>query len=151
MTSSSGNIFCVTGHLCGEFTGHRAHKGQWRGALMFSLICAWIKRWVNNREAGDLRRHRAHYDVIVMNTSHRGQWVSCNLHLRVQACLMNNHLLVFQNKCLIDNRPGVPRDLRDTVGHFEKWHAISRNVFKIINDHYSYTTLWPGTRFTKMV
>ena len=42
------------------------HKGQWRGALMFSLICAWIKRWVNNREAGDLRRHRAQYDVIVM-------------------------------------------------------------------------------------
>ena len=42
------------------------HKGQWRGAFMFSLICAWINRWVNNREAGDLRRYRAHYDVIVM-------------------------------------------------------------------------------------
>ena len=42
------------------------HKGQWRGALMFSLICAWINGWVNNREAGDLRRHRAHYDFIVM-------------------------------------------------------------------------------------
>ena len=42
------------------------HKGQWRGALMFSLICAWINDWVNNREAGDLRRHRAHCDVIVM-------------------------------------------------------------------------------------
>ena len=42
------------------------HKGQWRGALMFSLICAWINGWVNKREAGDLRRHRAHYDVIVM-------------------------------------------------------------------------------------
>ena len=42
------------------------HKGQWRGALMFSLICAWINCWVNNREAVDLRRHRAHYDVIVM-------------------------------------------------------------------------------------
>ena len=42
------------------------HKGQWRGALMFSLICAWINAWANNREAGDLRRHRAHYDVIVI-------------------------------------------------------------------------------------
>ena len=42
------------------------HKGQWRGALMFSLICAWISGWVNNREAGDLRRYCAHYDVIVM-------------------------------------------------------------------------------------
>ena len=43
------------------------HKGQWRRALMFSLICAWINCWVNNRGAGDLRCHRAHYDVIVMN------------------------------------------------------------------------------------
>ena len=42
------------------------HKGQWRGALMFSLICAWINGWVNNREAGDLRRYHAHYGVIVM-------------------------------------------------------------------------------------
>ena len=44
------------------------HKGQWRGALMFSLICARINGWVNNREAGDLRRYRAHYDVIVMKS-----------------------------------------------------------------------------------
>ena len=44
------------------------HKGQWRGALMFCLICAWINDWVNNREAGDLRRHRGHYDVNVMCT-----------------------------------------------------------------------------------
>ena len=43
------------------------HKGQWHGAFMFSLICAWINLWVNNREAGDLRRYRAHYDVIVMS------------------------------------------------------------------------------------
>ena len=42
------------------------HKGQWHGALMFSLICAWIDGWVNNREAGDVIRHRAHYDVTVM-------------------------------------------------------------------------------------
>ena len=42
------------------------HKGQWRGALMFSLICAWTSDWVNNDKAGDLRRHNAHYDVIVM-------------------------------------------------------------------------------------
>ena len=42
------------------------HKGQWRGALLFSLSCTWIKGWVNNHEAGDLRRHYAHYDVTVM-------------------------------------------------------------------------------------
>ena len=56
--------------LCGEFTGHRwipRTKGQWRGALMFSVICIWINGWINNREAGDLRRHRDYYDVIVMD------------------------------------------------------------------------------------
>ena len=42
------------------------HNGQWRGALMFSLICVWLNDWENNREAGDLRRYRTHYDVIVM-------------------------------------------------------------------------------------
>ena len=42
------------------------HKGQWRGALMFSLICVWINGWVNNREAGELRPYRAHYNVIVI-------------------------------------------------------------------------------------
>ena len=55
--------------VCGGF--HRSpvnspHKGQWRGTLMFSLICAWINRWVNNWKVGDLRRHRAHYDVTVI-------------------------------------------------------------------------------------
>ena len=32
---------------------------------MFPLICVGINGWVNNRKAGDLRRYRAHYDVIV--------------------------------------------------------------------------------------
>ena len=42
------------------------HYGQLRGALVFSLICAWINNWVNTHEADDLRRHRAHYDVTVI-------------------------------------------------------------------------------------
>ena len=42
------------------------HKGQWPEALRFSLICAWLNGWVNNREAGDLRRNRIHYGVTVM-------------------------------------------------------------------------------------
>ena len=44
------------------------HKGQWRGALKFSLICVWINGWVNNGDAGDLRRYRTHHDVTVMFT-----------------------------------------------------------------------------------
>ena len=41
-------------------------KSQWRGALIFSLLCVWINGWVKNRKAGDLRRYRSHYDVTVM-------------------------------------------------------------------------------------
>ena len=72
MTSSNGNIFRVSGHLCGEFTGPRwipRTKASDAELLMFSLICVWINNWVNNREAGDLRRYRGHYDVIVMGKS----------------------------------------------------------------------------------
>ena len=42
------------------------HKDQWRGALVFCLICAWTNGWTNNRDAGDLRRHRSHHDVTKM-------------------------------------------------------------------------------------
>ena len=51
-----------------------SHKGQWRGALMFSLICVWINDWVNNREAGDFRRYLTHYDVIVMTNRNIWTW-----------------------------------------------------------------------------
>ena len=44
------------------------HKGQWRGALMGFFICTWINCWVNSAQAGDLRRHRAHYNVTLMLT-----------------------------------------------------------------------------------
>ena len=69
MTFSNGSIFCITSPLFGEFTGHRwipLTKGQWRGPLMFCLICVWINGWVNNREADDLKHHRTHYDFPVM-------------------------------------------------------------------------------------
>ena len=60
------------------------HKGQWCEALMFSFICVWINDWVNNREAGDLRRYRVHCDVIVMVYSgwvvnYAPSWSSLNL------------------------------------------------------------------------
>ena len=42
------------------------HKGRLRRALMLSLIYACTNGCINDRNAGDLRRHRAHYDVTVM-------------------------------------------------------------------------------------
>ena len=63
MTSSNRNIFCITGHLCREFTSH-----WWIPPLKASDAELWwflwsaprINGWVNNCEAGDLRRHLAH-------------------------------------------------------------------------------------------
>ena len=56
-------VFCAGNS---PVTSEFPRKGQKRGALMFSLICARKNDWVNNREAGDFRRHHAHYDVTVM-------------------------------------------------------------------------------------
>ena len=72
MTSSNGNIFHVTGPLCGELTGHRwipLTKASDAELWCFLWSAPWINGWVNNREAGDLRCHRAHYDVIVMKSA----------------------------------------------------------------------------------
>ena len=83
MTSSNGNIFprywpFVWG--IHRSPANSPHKGQWRGALMFSLIWAWI----NNCEAGDLSRHRAHYDVIAM--ARNFMCCSRNMVMRIAGC-----------------------------------------------------------------
>ena len=73
MTSSNGNIFRVTGPFCGEFTGHRwipRTKTSDTELWCFLWSAPWINGWVNNREAGDLSRHRTYYDVIVMKCWH---------------------------------------------------------------------------------
>ena len=49
----------------GEFPAQRSVT--WSFDVFF--ICAWINRWVNNREAGDLRLRCAHYDVTVVNST----------------------------------------------------------------------------------
>ena len=74
------------------------HKVQWRVALMFSLICVWINDWVNNREAGDLRRYRAHYDIIVTKYIMSAKWQNvCRPiwwnYLLIQACLQVDGIL----------------------------------------------------------
>ena len=78
-TFSALLVICV-----GKFTGHRwvsCTNASDAEALMFSLICAWINVWVNNRETGSLGRHRAHYDVTVMMPTY--MFVingPCNIH-----------------------------------------------------------------------
>ena len=78
------------------------HKGQRHEALMFSLICAWINSWVSNRKAGDLRRHRSHYDVIVMDTEVcqlRWQWYICLENVCcIFCCRLSDFLHTFVNR-----------------------------------------------------
>ena len=45
-----------------------SREGQWRGALMFSLMCVWTNAWANSRYTGDLRRHDA-YHISAMTDS----------------------------------------------------------------------------------
>ena len=72
------------------------HKGQWRGALIFSLICAWINGWVNNCEAGALRGHRAHHDCIVIRVL-----TSKQKHLIYGEPSGNAAIVSYLNGCII--------------------------------------------------
>ena len=71
------------------------HKGQWWGALMFLWSAPCINGWLNNREAGDLRRHRAHYNVIVMHWR-RGRYIISPVPVL--------QILVFYVKMISDSR-----------------------------------------------
>ena len=69
MTSSNGNISVSP--------ASSPHKGQWCGALMFSLTCAWTNAWANHRDAGDLISHGAHYEALVtclLKSQYMKQW-----------------------------------------------------------------------------
>ena len=67
MTSSNGNIFRVTGPLCGEFTGPGEFPTQRPVTRSFDVFFdLGLNKRLSKHEAGDLRRYRSHYDVIVM-------------------------------------------------------------------------------------
>ena len=70
ITVSNGNIFRETCHLCGEFTGPGEFPAQRQVTQSFGVLFDLRQKndWVNNGAAGDLRRHRTHYDVVAMYT-----------------------------------------------------------------------------------
>ena len=73
MTSSNGNIFHVTGTLCGEFTGHRwipRTKASDAELWCFLWSATWINGWVNSREAGGW-----------FEAPMRSLWRHCNVYL----------------------------------------------------------------------
>ena len=73
MTSSNGSFFSALLAFCvgnspvtGEIPSQKPVTELW----CFLWSVPWINVWVNNREAGDLRRHRAPYNVIVLVSIH---------------------------------------------------------------------------------
>ena len=68
--------------------GHSPVTGEFpsqRGALMFSLSYTWTNGWVNNRNAGDLMHHSAHYDVTVMYQSNVTEHQKIELDITVSS------------------------------------------------------------------
>ena len=74
------------------------HKGQWRGALMFSFICVGMNGWVNNRKSGDLRRYSSHCDVTAMIHWYSKLEISIGMRR-----LLNSEFLSYSNKNDIDH------------------------------------------------
>ena len=114
----------------GEFPS----QGQWRGALMFSLIWAWTNSWVNNWDAGDLLRHPAHYDVSAM-LRHIITWLVCLSRWWFPQCMKNRAQI-----CTIPgNLKNIPK-----CSHSHILQSQWRNCVVIIDtgllNHFKYTT-----------
>ena len=101
------------------------HKGQWRGALMFSLINTLVNSWENNREAGDFRCHRAHCDVIVMCNFSRIQFNWSVIYADCNKLCSNKHARTIFYHCILYEywTDVVPSD---QIVYREHWN---KNIF----------------------
>ena len=123
MTSSTGNIFRVTGPLCGEFNGHRwiPHTKAIDGALMFSLICAWKKR---------LSKQSWSWWI---ETPSRSLWRHCNVRFLLQdgKCENTTAKWLHFTTCRSNFQTGLSKNAtkRDEYIWYCRWEKIyySRN------------------------
>ena len=86
------------------------HKGQWRGALMFSLICARINGWVTKCEAGDFW------------TQSCSLWRNCNEPLRSSVGLDNKHIKIYP----------IEKDIRFSTISFQFRIGILTRFFDLV-------------------
>ena len=105
------------------------HKGQWRGALIFSLICVWINGWVNNREAGDLIRHRYHCDGTVV-----GFW-----YFYIGAHIQAYHPCI---RCVLQVILFSRGELSSNVPRLRKLGIKCQNVLWVYIDIYMYIYIY---------
>ena len=106
------------------------HKGQGRVALMFSLICDRINSWVNNREAGDLRRYLTHYDVTVMVV------ITCHCPRYLLPARKSSYTHDFQlNQCYLHYWTRLLidwQDNRQSIRRHENIHPQSSNISRTL-------------------
>ena len=106
------------------------HKGQWRWALNFFFWSApWINGWANNHKVGDLRRHRARYDINVMFV--------------IGVCWHHRLSVTITTTC------GVPsEDIMTTLGFRQIWSTQTTSSFerwsKLLPGGYEYSPYKPG-------
>ena len=139
MTSSNGNIFRVTGILCGEFTGHRWIPTQRPVTRSFDLFFDLHQKKnssVNNREAGDLRRHRAHYVVSLMMDSFTFRPNDTYMRQRTRASLAQAIACRSAlNHCMNKWWPVVnwaPRERSGELIELRVWMNAFQNVCKMV-------------------
>ena len=94
---------------------------------MFSLICLWINDWVNNREGGDLGRHRGHYDVnVIIQQFVQSANVTCCIYLILDA--VSERIGSFR-RCYLSNMYGVICMDNGYLPHITPWIlSITRTV-----------------------
>ena len=108
------------------------HKGQWRGALLFSLICVWINGWVYNREASDLKHHRAlncFFRHVVQGTAKKLSKIYINTHIHTQCGSMlsrRHHAINTSNGswCM-----GIKGEMSGTVCVTFTWYMYIYELF----------------------
>ena len=123
------NVFCIRSIYFSHYDAS-SDFGQVTisGALMFSLICVWINDWVNNREAGDLRRHRAHYDVIVTVTLDGRANIMCRNGLNVPITFPNEKLTAAS-----EAKAAIISDLDICICNYRKISNIRRTKSPNLN------------------
>ena len=99
MTSSNGNVSALLAICVGNLPVPHEFPAQRPVPRSFDVFVdlVWINGWVNNREAGDLRRYRVHFDVIVTYYKNDLQWLEAQLSRKVteSSWLENNYVWLY--------------------------------------------------------
>ena len=116
------------------------HKGQWRGALMYSLSCASMNYWVNNREAGDLRRYPGHSDVTVVRWK---RFHFCSNFTKLCCSMINWQVIGSAYGLAINGRQAIiwPNKGHDLWRHMA-WQKHTELTYSVLDNISRTSVLW---------